>query len=88
LLNRVILALALERSRDEASAGLTSGDIQRFYGQLSMPLDQPSISKLLSGKGKAYFMADGMRVKGAILRYRLSRTGLHKAAELGIITES
>ena len=58
--------------------------MQRFYKQLGIQLDQPPISKHLSGKGKAYFIGDSTRTKGVAVRYKLSRPGTQKAAELGI----
>jgi hypothetical protein len=85
--NLILLALGMYHSKYDASDGLTSGDVVKFYRQLSIPLDQPTISRALSDKDKAakFVLTDGERRKGAILRYRLSRSGLLKAVDLKIL---
>jgi hypothetical protein len=84
IVDRLILPIAIERIISQEPLGLTSGDVQRFYKQLDLALDQPLISRSLSGKGKAVFIGDGIRTKGVPVRYRLSRAGVQKAIGLGI----
>jgi hypothetical protein len=84
IVDRLILPIAIERIVSQEPLGLTSGDVQRFYKQLDLALDQPLISRTLSGKGKAVFIGDGVRTKGVPVRYKLSRAGVQKANALGI----
>jgi len=83
-LKRVLLALALYRRVHKDTEGMTSGEIARFYSQLGVTMRLPLISTTLSGRAKQFVMTDQERSKGAIMRYRLSRQGIKKAAELGV----
>jgi hypothetical protein len=85
LLNRVLLVLAMHREVVGNEDGLTSGDIVKFYSQLNIKIGQPNVSTMLSDRAKQYVMTDAVRVKGAIMRYRLSRPGIKKVTELGLL---
>lgn len=87
ILNRIIAVLALYRAEYGDTAGVTSGEIARFYLQLGVKLNVPTISTALGARANQHVISDSERQKGAIMRYRLSRQGVGLAAQLGIAVE-
>lgn len=85
--NRIIFALAMYREVNGDTEGMTSGDIQKFYRQLGVSLGQPNISGTLSGRAKQFVLSEGVRKKGAIIRYRLSRHGVEEARNLKFLSK-
>lgn len=80
--NRIVLALELYRKVYGESGGMTSGEIARFYDQLNIRIGVPNVSTALSSRASKLVITDGVRTKGAIMRYRLSRSGIQAATEL------
>jgi hypothetical protein len=87
LVTRVVFALAMYREVYGDEAGLTSGDIRKFYKQLGVAIALPSVSTTLSGKAKQFVLTEGLRFQGSVVRYRLSRHGVIQARELGFIAD-
>jgi hypothetical protein len=82
LLRRILLALDMYRKVYGEAGGMTSGEIARFYGQLNIKIGVPNVSTALSDRASNFVMTDQVRTKGAILRYRLSRSGTQAATDL------
>jgi hypothetical protein len=74
--NRTLLPLYVVHEYLDASVGLSSGDVSRVTRDLGVPVSQPNASRTLSTTASKYVMGDGVRKKGAVVRYKLSRRGL------------
>jgi hypothetical protein len=74
--NRTLLPLYVVHEYLDASVGLSSGDISRVTRDLGVPITQPNASRTLSTTASKYVMGDGVRKKGSVVRYKLSRRGL------------
>ena len=74
--NRTLLPLYVVHEYMNAHVGLSSGDVSRVTRDLGVPITQPNASRTLSTTASKYVMGDGVRKKGSIVRYKLSRRGL------------
>ncbi|MDQ6941507.1 MAG: hypothetical protein M3169_03220 [Candidatus Eremiobacteraeota bacterium] len=88
LLRRILVALAIYRQQNGDGGGMTSGDIVKFYSQLGIKLGMPNVSTALSGRAKRFVITDGVRTRGAIMRYRLSHHGMKEVSQYGIEANS
>lgn len=74
--NRILLPLYIVHKYLDNSFTLTSGDISKITVDLGIPIQQPNVSRTLSGTASRYVMGDSIRRGSKTIRYRLSRRGV------------
>jgi hypothetical protein len=74
--DRILLPLYIVHEHYDNATGLSSGEISRILTDLGVPISQPNVSKALSSTVSKYVMGDGVRKKGQMVRYKLSRRGM------------
>jgi len=75
-MNLALMCLYINEQHFNSSPAMTTGDISRILKQLGVPVATPTISNTISRKAKSYIMYDGVRTKGAVIRYSLNRRGV------------
>lgn len=74
--NRILLPMYIVYENLDNAFGLTSVEISRITKDLGIPIQQPNVSKTLSGTASKYVVGDRIRKKGHAVRYKLSRRGV------------
>ncbi len=74
--DRTLLPLYIVHVHFPNATGLSSGEISKIMAQLNVKILQPHVSRMLSGSAIKYVIGDRLRVKGKMVRYKLSRPGL------------
>lgn len=74
--NRILLPLYIVHEHLDNSFGLTSVEISNITKELGIPMQQPNVSRTLSGTASKYVISDGLRRRGKSVRYKLTRRGL------------
>jgi hypothetical protein len=74
-LARVLLPMYIAFEHMGNAHGLTSGQISKVTVQLGVPVQQPNVSRTLSGAAAKYVIGDTVRRNGQAVRYKLSRRG-------------
>jgi len=82
ILPRVLLPLYAFKQAGIEGAGLTSGDITRFYDQLRIKVYRPNVSNTLADKAKKFVFTNDTRAMGQAPRYQLSAFGEKEIAKL------
>ena len=72
-----LLPLYIVHEHLENAFGLSSGEVSKITTDLGVPVSQPNASKTFSGTAAKYVIGDKVRKKGQMVRYKLSRRGLH-----------
>lgn len=75
IVNRVLLPLYLIYKYKNNESQMTSGEISKFWRELSVPLDQGNASRTLSNDAKSYVVGNQARVKGRAVGYKIVRRG-------------
>jgi len=86
-MNRALMCLYINARYFASSPAMTTGDISQILKQLGVPVATANISNTIMRKAKSYIMYDGVRTKGAKIRYSLNRRGIQYFEDLleGII---
>lgn len=82
VVNRVLMCLYVNKVYFAHQPPMTTGEISRLLKQLGVPISTANVSTAISRKAKALVMADGVRKKGAIVRYELNRRGMQQFEEI------
>ncbi|MEO9969664.1 MAG: hypothetical protein ABJG15_07520 [Hyphomonadaceae bacterium] len=77
VVNRVLMCLYINEKYFQSSPAMTTGDISKMLTQLAVPVTTGNVSNAISRKAKSFVMSDGVRKKGAVIRYSLNRRGLN-----------
>lgn len=75
VVNRVLLCLYINEKYFGSNPPMTTGEISTVLQQLGVPVSTANVSSTISRKAKNYVMYDGVRKKGAIIRYAINRRG-------------
>lgn len=81
VVNKVLMCLYINKKYFAEQPPMTTGEISKLLKQLGIPVATANVSTAISRKAKALVMADGVRKRGAILRYELNRRGLQQFEE-------
>ena len=81
-MNRALMCLYINSQYFDSTPAMTTGDISRVLKQLGVPVATATISNTITRKAKSYIMYDGVRTKGAVIRYSLNRRGIQYFEEL------
>jgi len=76
IVNRILMCLFINEKYFHSIPPMTTGDISKILRQLGVPVSTANVSKAISRKANSYIMYDGIRTKGAVIRYSLNRRGL------------
>lgn len=76
LVDRTLLPLYVVHEHMNNAFTLTSGAISKVTTDLGIPIQQPNVSRTLSGTASKYVMGHSHRKKGSAVEYKLSRRGL------------
>jgi hypothetical protein len=82
VVNRVLMCLYINEKYFNSSPPMTTGEISQILKQLGVPVTTPNVSLAISRKANSYVMYDGVRKKGAIVRYSLNRRGMQYFQEV------
>ncbi len=78
--DRILLPLYIVHEYLDNAFGLNSGEISQITKDLGIPVQQPNVSKTLSGTASKYVVGDKVRKKGRAVQYKLSRRGMQYLA--------
>jgi hypothetical protein len=73
--DRILLPLYIAENYLEDKPKLTTGEISKVLGDLSINIFTPNVANTLSGAASKYVIGDKVRKKGQPVRYKLSRRG-------------
>lgn len=76
VMNRALMCLFVNNKYFDSSPPMTTGDISKVLTQLGVPVSTANVSSTISRKAMSYVMSDGVRAKGAVIRYKLNRRGI------------
>lgn len=74
--NRILLPLFIVHKYMDNEFSMTSGEVSQITTDLGIPVQQPNVSRTLSGTASKYVIGDKVRKKGQAVRYKLSRRGV------------
>ncbi len=73
--DRTLLPLYIVHEHLDNVFALTSGEINKITTDLGIPISTANASRTLSGTASRYVIADQVRTRGRVIRYKLSRRG-------------
>lgn len=88
VVSRILMCLYVNEKYFGSEPPMTTGEISKVLKQLGVPIATANVSTAISRKANSYVMFDGIRTKGAVVRYSLNRRGIQYFEGLLSDTES
>ncbi len=82
VVNRILMCLYINDKYFGSKPPMTTGDVSKILKQLGVPVSTANVSSTISRKASSFVMYDGVRTKGAVIRYSINRRGLQHFEDL------